>query len=79
MNESDEKYGIAIPNSMSGQLVIADTTKWKMDVVCNGFSIKDTILEVLRGADLFYCCPDREKLAQDITDALAEKLHLKQG
>ncbi len=51
-----------------------------MDYTINGFSIKDTILEVInkqRGIDFYN--NDEDELAQDITDALAIKLRLKQG
>ena len=56
-----------------------------MDYVCNGFSIKDTILEVLMDhAELDWFSRSIAKqdvinLSQCITDALAIKLRLKQG
>lgn len=64
-----------------GNTYSIDTSKSKATFICNGFSIKDTILEILNDWDGFIMADQKnlDKLAQEITDALAEKLHLKQG
>ncbi len=58
-----------------------DSSKIPMDIICNGFSIKETILDVLKKYDkeryLDDC--DINELAEDIKEAFAIKLRLKQG
>lgn len=60
-----------------------DSSKLPMDIICNGFSIRDTILNVLDKYNNGYRMdlPDDElnNLAQELTDALAIKCNLKQG
>ncbi len=47
-----------------------------MDIIVNGFSIKETILEVLRKCESAYCTD--EEIAEEIKEAFAIKLRLKQ-
>ena len=50
------------------------------DIICNGFSLKDTIKEVMLSYDFFdYNLDIVEGIAEDIKEALAVKLRLKQG
>ena len=52
-----------------------------MDIICNGFSIKETIMSVLKKYDRMGCldyCP-LDDLAEDLKEAFAIKLRLKQG
>jgi hypothetical protein len=59
------------------QVVLLDSSKIPMDIICNGFSIKETIMEVLKSYDS--CNQDNEDMAQDITNKLSNKLRIKQG
>lgn len=60
-----------------------DSSKIPMDIVCNGFKMKDLIIEVLNKHNTGYnmdLCDDKiNKIAEEITDAFAIKLRLKQG
>ncbi len=56
-----------------------------MNIVCNGFSIKQVVVDVLNQwkEHIVFIADDNEvdfeKIAQEITDVFAEKLKLKQG
>lgn len=55
-----------------------------MDIICNGFSIKETIKEVLQESCLYAPTPeDRDFEINEIADAIKEafaiKLRMKQG
>lgn len=63
---------------------LVDASKLPIDIVVNGFSIKETILEVLREYEIkdeirFLACWTSEQLAEDIKEAFAVKLNLRQG
>lgn len=47
---------------------------WKTNIVCNGFSMKDVIIEVLKKQTSldFYGCED--EIAEEIKDAFISKL-----
>lgn len=62
-------------NSYSGSTIINNTEE--NNIVINGFNIKQTVLEVLRRHEgqVFV----KESLAEEIEQALAEKLKLVQG
>lgn len=51
------------------------------DIVCNGFSLKETILDVLYTSSAAFGVnpPEALVLAEEIKEALAFKLRLKQG
>ncbi len=63
------------------QVSFWDSSKIPMDIVCNGFSMKKVILEILedyqynRNLESDYI----DQLAEDIKDAFAVKLGIKQG
>lgn len=60
---------------------LADNVNSPMDIICNGFGIKKTILSVLEKYQelgwLQEC--DIDELAEEITEEFAIKLRLKQG
>ena len=61
-----------------------DASKIPTDIICNGFSIKETIIEVLKESCLYALTQeDRnyeiEEIAEAIKEAFAIKLKLKQG
>ena len=58
-----------------------DSSKMPMDIVCNGFSIKQVIVDVLNPYEgINYLDEERiEKIAEEIKEAFAVKLRLKQG
>ena len=53
-----------------------DSSKLPMDIVCNGFSMKDVIFNVLESWEPGL--PTNQPMAEEITDALALHLRLKQ-
>jgi hypothetical protein len=55
-----------------------DFSKIPFDIVCNGFSIKDIVTGVLRD-NLGVHDDAIEKIAEEIKEAFAVKLRLKQG
>jgi hypothetical protein len=71
--------------STLGQTGWADMSKIKTNIVCNGFSMRDVILDVLmehEQMDWFHRCisnQDIENLADVIQEALKIKLGLIQG
>jgi len=58
-------------------VTFANSTNLPMDIVVQGVSMKQTILDVLIECDLNDC--DKESLAEDIKLALAVKLKMFQG
>ena len=58
-----------------------DSSKITMDVICNGFSIKQVIVDVLNPYEgINYLDEERiEKIAEEIKEVFAVKLRLKQG
>jgi len=58
-----------------------DSSKLPMTIICNGFSMKDVIMKVLNSNVATICMDDcyMDKLADDIQEAFAVKLGLKQG
>lgn len=64
-------------------ITFSDHTKITMDIICHGFSVKDTILDVLdkynNGYRMDLPTDELNNLAQELTDALAIKCRLKQG
>jgi hypothetical protein len=66
----------------SGQTIgFWDSSKVPMDIICNGFSIKQTIIDVLNPYEgINYLDEERiEKISEEIKEAFAVKLRLKQG
>lgn len=66
------------------ELVNIEWSKIPVDIVCNGFSLKDTIFNTIKAWANNDWPDDEQKhlytdLAEKITEALAVKLHLKQG
>jgi len=76
-------YLQAWTNPQSQQVTFYDPSKFPMDIICNGFSIKETLLNVLDKYNNGYRMdlpPDElNNLVQELTDALAIKCRLKQG
>lgn len=60
-----------------------DSSSFPMNIICNGFSIKDTLLDILDKYNNGYSMDLRQdelnKLATELTNALAIKCQLKQG
>lgn len=60
-----------------------DSSKSPMDIICNGFSIKKTIIEVLNthtfGEEIYATDSKIEEIAEEIKEAFSVKLRLKQG
>jgi hypothetical protein len=60
-----------------------DSSKIPMDIICNGFSIKETIIEVLNkynnGYGMDFTDEKLREMAEDMKEAFAVKLRLKQG
>lgn len=52
-----------------------------MDIICNGFSIKETIKEVLNRYEDMALCDWMiiDEIAEEIKEAFAVKLRMKQG
>ncbi len=65
----------------SGQTIgFWDSSKVPMDIICNGFSIKETIKEEMLKYDYFdYNHDIVDELSEKIKEAFAVKLRLKQG
>lgn len=61
-------------------MCFSDAINIPMDIVCNGFSIKKTIIDVLNNYPPEQYIGDCiEDLAEDIKEAFAIKMRLKQG
>lgn len=68
-----------IKSQSQGTVVnFTDSSQIPFDIICNNFSMKDTIIEVLTNSKNLELCniPD---LAEEIKEAFAVKLRLKQG
>jgi hypothetical protein len=76
MNEFSEKP-LVRPNLGVG-VTFADESKRPFDIICNDFSIKETIIEVLNQSENLPL-QNIEDLAEEIKEAFAIKLRLKQG
>lgn len=59
--------------------IFVDPSKIPMNIVCNGFVMKDVILDVLTRYQAHNCLEDIDSLANDIQQELANKLRLIQG
>jgi len=70
-----------ISNEDCQSINISDWVNRPMDIICNGFSVREviytTLIQAIEGKDL--CIDEINILSQKITDALATKLRLKQG
>lgn len=80
----DEKYELGCEPSIESKgtkVVFSDYSKIPMNIVCNGFSMKDVILEVLMKKEKKMVWDNDELIgiAEAITDAFTVKLRLKQG
>ncbi len=75
MNDFTKDYPATISNF--------DSLKIPMDIICNGFSIKETIIEVLQkynnGYQIDLSDNYLDEIAEDMKEAFAVKLKLKQG
>ena len=57
-----------------------DGSNFPTDIICNGFSMKDVIVEILNRHHNGYVTQKYvEEIAEDIKEAFAIKLRLKQG
>lgn len=66
-------------------LTLLDPSTLPINIICNGFSIKQVVTDVLNQwrEHIVFIADDEEidfdKIAQEITDAFAVKMRLKQG
>jgi len=61
-------------------VVFCDSSKIHTDIICNDFSMKDVIVEILNRHHNGYVTQQYvEEIAEDIKEAFAIKLRLKQG
>ena len=66
---------------MSEKLTLSATWNGPTDIICNGFSLKKTILEILREHEKqrYLDDADIDEIAEEIIEAFAVKLRMKQG
>lgn len=81
MNDFDSTELITITTAQ--EFTFFDSSKLPMDIICNGFSVKDTLLDVLdkynNGYRMDLQTEELNNLVTELTDALAIKCRLKQG
>ena len=76
--DDDIEESVCLTNVYSEGYTRIDTSSFTCDIVCNGFSMIDVIMEVFSNHpefDFFGC---ERVLADEIKDAFAIKLHLKE-
>lgn len=61
------------------EYALVDPSTIPYDIICNGFSLKETILEVLNRYETEGLLEYAEVIAEEIKEALAVKMRLKQG
>lgn len=74
--EAHKNYLEAWTSPQSQKFTLLDASKLPMDIVCNGFKMKDVIIDVL---NRYNTGCNHEEIADEISDAFAIKLRLKQG
>jgi hypothetical protein len=87
LSNSTEELIDGIPKRSGATLTQEQINKIPMDIIINGFSIKDTILEVLHeyhyagwfNDDSYIEESELEEIAESIQDAFAIKMKFKQG
>jgi hypothetical protein len=75
---NDFSTDVLTMTNLGTSVTFSDQINRPFDIICNDFSIKDTIIEVLTNSKNLALC-NIDGLAEEIKEAFAIKLRLKQG